>query len=107
MLSDFDPNQFFPSIYNAFVGPVDGFCCDTNIDDIDTSHVLNEKDRDQSTVSGFSWTNTWAMDDLSLKSITGYREMEAEVYRDSDNATNDYFSVGTEWDTSQFSQEFC
>ena len=26
VLSDFDPNQFFPSIYNAFVGPVDGFC---------------------------------------------------------------------------------
>jgi iron complex outermembrane recepter protein len=106
VLSDFDPNQFFPSIYNAFVGPVDGFCCDTNIDDIDRSHVLNEEDRDQSTVSGLSWTNTWAIGDLTLKSITGYREMEAEVYRDSDNAINNYFSVGTEWDTSQFSQEF-
>ena len=106
VLSDFDGTQFFPGLYNAFVAPIEGFCCATNIDDIDTSHVLNELDRDDSTVSGVSWTNTWTLGELTVKSITGYRELEAEVYRDSDNARNDFFSVGTEWDTHQLSQEF-
>ena len=106
VLSDFDPNQFFPFLYNAFVlGPLGEGCCATNIEDIDRSGVLNEQDRDDLETVGLSWTNTWSLGQLELKSVTGYRSMESEVYRDSDNQPQDYFSVGTGFDTNQFSQE--
>ena len=107
VLSDFDPNQFFPTMYNAFVlGPAGESCCATNIDDIDRSGVLNEKDRDDLETLGISWTNTWLLGGLELKSVTGYRNMESYVYRDSDNQPQDYFAVGTGFDTDQVSQEF-
>lgn len=107
VLSDFDPTQFFPSMYNGFVlAPLGESCCATNIEDIDRSGVLNELDRDDLETLGLSWTNTWMLGDLELKSVTGYRSMESEVYRDSDNQPQDYFSVGTGFDTKQYSQEF-
>lgn len=107
VLSDFDPSQFFPFMYNAFVlAPLGESCCATNIEDIDRSGVLNQEDRDDLETLGLSWTNTWILGDLELKSVTGYRNMESEVYRDSDNQPQDYFSVGTAFDADQFSQEF-
>jgi iron complex outermembrane receptor protein len=108
VLSDFDPLQFFPFLYNSFVLglPPGESCCEPNIDDIDRSHVLNERDRDELDTLGVSWTNTWDLNGMTLKSITGYREMEAEMFRDSDNSVNPYFSVETIFDTDQFSQEF-
>ena len=106
VLSDFDPTQVFPFFYNTFVLPPDEFCCETNIDDIDESGVLNRLDRDQLKTLGVSWTNTWTIGDLELRSITGYRNMDAEMYRDSDNQQQDYFSVETGFDTDQYSQEF-
>jgi iron complex outermembrane receptor protein len=106
VLSDFDGTQFFPFLYNTFVLPPGETCCTPNIDDIDESQVLNERDRDELDTLGVSWTNTWQLGDLSLKSITGYRSMEAEMYRDSDNSVHNYFAVETVFDTTQFSQEF-
>jgi len=107
VLSDFDPTQTFPFFYNSFVlGPAGESCCETNIDDIDRSGVLNREDRDVLETLGASWTNAWTVGGLELKSITGYRDMQAEMYRDSDNQVQDYFSVETVFDTDQFSQEF-
>ncbi len=107
VLSDFNPAATFPSFYNSVVlGPQGESCCETNIDDIDRSHALNELDRDQSETWGVSWTNTWDLGELTLKSITGYRDMDTESYRDADNAVFDYFSVGSLFDIQQFSQEF-
>ena len=105
VLSDFDGNQTFPTFYNTFVLPSDESCCTPNLNDIDRSHVLNE-DRDELDTLGVSWINTWEFEGMTLKSTTGYRDMDAEIFRDSDNSVRKYFSVETAFDTSQFSQEF-
>lgn len=106
VLASFDPTQFFPFMYNTFVeGLAPGqSCCQANTD-IDISNALNERDRDVLETMGVSWTNTWDLAGLSVKSITGYREMDSEAYRDSDNSPSPYFSVETLFDTTQFSQE--
>lgn len=107
VLANFNPDAVIASSYlGAVVAPSGGTCCDSNIDDIDRSSALNELDRDQNDTWGVSWTNTWTMDELILKSITGYRDMDTESYRDADNSTFDYFSVGSAFDITQFSQEF-
>ncbi|MBK6509843.1 MAG: TonB-dependent receptor [Haliea sp.] len=107
VLTDFNEKATFPGLFNRFVaGPQGGFCCETNLDDIDRSHVLNERDKDKNENWGLSWTNTWDMDDLTLKSITGYIDMQTDSYRDADNSVYDYFSVGGELDVQQYSQEF-
>lgn len=105
VLSDFDNSQFFPFLYNTFVLPEGESCCTPNINDIDRSQVLNE-DRDELETLGVSWINTWELEGMTLKSTTGYREMDAEMFRDSDNSVHKYFSVETAFDTKQFSQEF-
>ena len=109
VLADFNPtpapDRIFPFYYNTYVLPTGESCCTSNIDDIDRSHALNELERDELNTYGVSWTNTWDFEGLNLKSITGYRDMEAEMYRDSDNSTLNYFSVDTAFDTTQFSQE--
>lgn len=105
VLSDFDSSQFYPALYNNFVLSADESCCTPNLSDIDRSDVLNE-DRDELDTLGLSWINTWDFDGMTLKSTTGYREMEAEMLRDSDNSEKKYFEVETAFDTTQFSQEF-
>lgn len=104
VLSDFDASQFFPFLFNTFVLPPGQSCCEANLNNIDRSDVLNE-DRDELDTLGISWINTWEIGDLTLKSITGYRDMDSEIFRDSDNSVHRYFSVETQFDTQQFSQE--
>jgi iron complex outermembrane receptor protein len=104
VLATFNPNQFFPFLYNTFVSPTDP-CCTPN-GDIDKSTVLNAKDKDELDTAGASWTNSWEFSGFTLKSITGYRTTESKIYRDSDNDPKDYFSVATDIDHDQFSQEF-
>ncbi len=106
VLTDFDSTAAIPGLYNRFVGPVDGVCCETNLDNIDRSNALNELDREKNSTWGLSWINTLDRGDLTLKSVTGYRDMDSENYRDADNSPNVYFEVGNELDTKQFSQEF-
>ncbi|MEM1110688.1 MAG: TonB-dependent receptor [Pseudomonadota bacterium] len=107
VLSDFFPDQIFPTFFNnAVAGPQGESCCEPHIDDIDSSEALNQLDREQNQLWGISWINTWDTDNLTLKSITGYRDMKAESYRDADNSVFDYFSVGADFDVQQFSQEF-
>jgi len=105
VLADFDGSQFFPFLFNTFVLPPGESCCTPNLNDIDESHVLNE-DKDELDTFGVSWINTWDFEGMTLKSTTGYRDMEADLFRDSDNSVHKYFSVGTAFDTTQFSQEF-
>ncbi|MFK7976420.1 MAG: TonB-dependent receptor [Halioglobus sp.] len=107
VLTDFNPDAVIASSFlGAVVGPTGGTCCEPNIDDIDRSSALNELDKDQSDTWGISWTNTIDMDNLTFKSVTGYRDMNTDSYRDADNSTFDYFAVGSEFDVQQFSQEF-
>lgn len=107
VLSDFDPTAPVAGPFiGAVLGPVGETCCTPNIDDIDRSQALNELDKDESDTWGVSWTNTLEMDNLTLKSITGYRDMDTESYRDADNNIADYFAVGSQFDVQQFSQEF-
>jgi len=107
VLADFNPNAVVAGPYNnAVLAPMGDSCCEPNIDNIDRSQALNKLDKDQNETWGLSWTNTWELDGLTLKSITGYRDMDTESYRDADNDVNDYFSVGSLFDVQQFSQEF-
>ncbi len=101
VLADFDRFQTFPFFYNSFVGD----CCTEN-SDIDRSNATPET-KDELDSTGLSWINTWSMSNgMVLKSVTGYRELESDVLRDSDNDPQDYFSVGGQFDQDQFSQEF-
>ena len=105
ILSDFDSSQIFPFLYNAYVlAPAQEACCNTNINAIDSSGVRND-DRDELETLGLSWTNTWDIGDLTLKSITGFRDMQTDILRDSDNQVQKYFEVGSGFDAQQFSQE--
>lgn len=107
VLSDFDGNQFFPFLYNAFVlAPTGSSCCESNLANIDRSSTVNPRERDELDTMGVSWTNTWDLGTMSLKSLTGYRSIESEALRDSDNSATDFFSVETIFDTNQISQEF-
>ncbi|MGI9295364.1 MAG: TonB-dependent receptor, partial [Pseudomonadales bacterium] len=101
VLERFDPNQVFPSFYNGFVAP----CC-TQTSDIDRSNVPPETDHDKLESYGLSWTNSFDLGGLTLKSISGYRNMDSDTLRDSDNDPLDYFSVRAVFDHEQFSQEF-
>ncbi|GAB3278231.1 TonB-dependent receptor [Parahaliea aestuarii] len=104
VLATFNGAEFFPFLYNTFVSPGDP-CCTPNAD-IDKSNALNELERDDLDSRGASWTNTWSWDKFQLQSITGYRQLESEIYRDSDNDPQDFLSVGTLIDGDQISQEF-
>jgi len=107
VLSDFDGNQFFPFLFNAFVlAPTGSSCCVSNLSNIDRSGTVNPRERDELDTMGLSWTNTWDLGNTTLKSLTGYRTIESEALRDSDNSPADFFSVETIFDTDQFSQEF-
>ncbi len=107
MLSDFNPEAVIAAPFiGAVLGPRGETCCETNIDDIDKSSALNRLDKDENDTWGISWTNSWTMDELTLKSITGYRDMDTNSYRDADNDIADYFAVGSQFDVQQFSQEF-
>ncbi len=104
VLANFNDQEFFPFLYNTFVSP-DSPCCTANTDK-DRSNVLNRNDKDDLESYGVSWNNTWDTGSVKIQSITGYRDMENDIYRDSDNQVKDYFSVGTEVEHEQFSQEF-
>lgn len=106
VLSDFNAAGGLPPLYNGLVLAAQGLsCCTPNLNNIDSSNALNELDRDVNEIWGISWTNSWELNDLTLKSITGYRDMDSESYRDADNDPIDYFSVGSAFDVQQFSQE--
>ena len=106
VLADFNPNAALAAAYNgAVLAPQGESCCTPNIDNIDRSSALNELDKDKGDTWGLSWTNTWELRGLELKSVTGYRDMDTESYRDADNDVSDFFSVGSSFDVQQFSQE--
>jgi len=103
VLSGFRPDAFIPFLYNTFAYPNDP-CCSPN-SDIDRSNVLNGNDRDDLSVHGASWTNDWELKGFNIKSITGYRDTDSDISRDSDNDPKDYFSATTDIEHTQWSQE--
>lgn len=104
VLAAFNPTQTFPFFYNTFVSPGDP-CCTPNAD-IDVSDVLNDRDKDNLDSRGVSWTNTWQLGGVELQAITGYRKLESEIGRETDNAPQDFNYNLNIIDTEQFSQEF-
>jgi iron complex outermembrane receptor protein len=63
--------------------------------------------RDDFEVSGHAVTASWDINDnLTLKSITGYREFESESLHDGAESYNVSTLVATDADQDQFSQEF-
>lgn len=62
--------------------------------------------RSELDVWGVSGELTWEVNDwLTIKSITGYREMEMESSRDGDNTPANIFATEDFYDHQQFSQE--
>lgn len=103
-LEVFDPTQFLPFLYNTFVSPTDPCCVQST--DVDKSGLGNSPTVDKVEIFGVSWTNEWDLGDMTLKSVTGYRDMETFAFRDSDNSPQPFFSVQGAFDHDQLSQEF-
>lgn len=103
-LEVFDRSQFLPTLYNRFVSPTNT-CC-TQSTDVDKSGLGNSPTKDEVEIFGVSWTNERDLGEMTLKSITGYRDMDTYAFRDSDNSPQGFFSVLGAFDHDQFSQEF-
>ncbi|MEQ8803109.1 MAG: TonB-dependent receptor, partial [Haliea sp.] len=83
----------------------DNPCCTPNAD-IDRSGAGGPLPNDDVEGMGVNWTNTWQLSDaLELKSITGYREVDALFGRDGDNSLVNYNGDIHDQDHEQFSQE--
>ncbi|WP_255325589.1 TonB-dependent receptor [Sphingobium sp. 15-1] len=72
-------------------------------------------DKSYATGINFSKTRTWGFsanlayelsNELTVRSITGYRELEWSAGFDADNSPGNFFSVSNKAEQSQFSQEF-
>ena len=105
VLAAFDGTQIFPSFYNGFVASQTASSCCTPNKDIDRSSN-SDLTKDEVDTFGISWTNSWELGSSTFKSITGYRDLESEQFRDSDNSALNFFSVGTQIEHDQISQEF-
>jgi len=62
--------------------------------------------RDDLDAWGMSAIVTWESGELTLKSLTAYRELSAHFGRDGDNSTVPYLHTENDVDQDQFSQEF-
>jgi len=80
-------------------------CCtlNSNTRSGDTSPLA----RDDVQAYGLNWTNQWhASDELTIKSITGYRDTKAGFGQDYDHSAAAFYAFGDETKHLQFSQEF-
>lgn len=108
-----DPNiggmNNLSGLYNLFstVGWVDGpayndsWITDGDFESNGTAPVGSKTD-----VMGVSLTSQWDLSELSLKSITAYRETETSFGRDTDHSPITILHTANEMDLEQFSQEF-
>lgn len=80
----------------------------------DDRWISSDWDRSYATGINFSETETWGFaghidlelsDQLTLRSITGYRELRWAAGFDADNSPANFFSVSNSAEQSQFSQE--
>ena len=62
--------------------------------------------RDINEIFGTSLTLDWTLDNVDLKSITAYREVNIDVQRDGDHTPYHVFTVGVVENSKQYSQEF-
>ncbi|HJP40010.1 MAG TPA: TonB-dependent receptor [Gammaproteobacteria bacterium] len=62
----------------------------------------NQNDLD---VTGIAFTFEWELENITAKSITGYRDMEAKFGRDGDNTTAQYVHTHNTIEQDQISQE--
>ncbi|MFC6981121.1 TonB-dependent receptor [Microbulbifer taiwanensis] len=94
-------NAIFALLQNALLEP----CC-TPTKDIDGSGAASTQLlRDDLDGSGINWINEWALDTVTVKSVTAYREMEALFGRDGDNSALNYAGDVHDQNHRQFSQE--
>lgn len=101
MMPEFNGSGLFAALMRIYVDPT---CC-TATTDIDKSNAGPDT-RDDIETSGLSWTNEWQLSEMTLKSITGYREIETDLSKDGDNSPADLFATAQNLDQDQFSQEF-
>lgn len=80
----------------------------------DDRWISGDWDESHATGINFSETETWGLsanlelelsDQLTLRSITGYRELSWSAGFDADNSPGSFFTVSNAADQSQFSQE--
>ncbi|MCG8443722.1 MAG: TonB-dependent receptor [Caulobacterales bacterium] len=95
-------------LWNGFVGgpagtPITPDDVDPDDDPFTTRGTgTNVNDLDQ---YGVSATLEWDLGGLTVKSITGYRDIEAQFGRDGDNTPIQYVDTNNRLDQDQFSQE--
>ena len=99
----FQNGSFFGDLWNA-LNPADP-CCTPNTD-IDRSGAGGSLPNDSVDGLGFNWTNSWQFENMQLKSITGYRKMDAVFGRDGDNSLSNYAGDVHDQQHEQLSQEF-
>jgi iron complex outermembrane receptor protein len=99
----YQDGSFFGDLWNA-LNPTDP-CCTPNAD-IDRSEAGGPLPNDSVDGLGFNWTNSWQFENIQLKSITGYRQMEALFGRDGDNSLSNYAGDIHDQEHEQLSQEF-
>ena len=96
-----NPGAIFALLQNTLLDP----CCTPNKDIDRSGAASSELLHDDLDGTGVNWTNTWSLRSVTLKSITGYREMEALFGRDGDNSALDYAGDVHDESHRQFSQE--
>lgn len=103
VILDVNPNAPVLGAYrNAGAQPP---CCETN--SRFRSNADNPLARDDVLASGATWTNTWETSpSLTFKSITAYREVDADFGHDYDHSPARVYAFGDETTQRQWSQEF-
>jgi len=102
----FDPTSGLTPLWQGLVGDPAGIAAPAIVNGADrfTSSGTgpNVDDHD---IWGLSGTFEWDLGEVSIKSITAYRSLDAEFARDGDNSPVQYVETHNFVDQSQFSQE--
>lgn len=105
VLVQFEPTSPLAALWNALVAtpsPMSTAFIGDEFTSFGTGPNVNDLD-----VGGVNLTINWDLgNNLSLKSITGYREMEAIFNRDGDSSAARYIQTDQDQNQDQVSQEF-
>jgi iron complex outermembrane receptor protein len=107
VMVEFNPNKGLAPLWNGLVGYPSG-------SPMTTAFVTTDKHTTWGTgpnhndlnVSGVNVTLAHEFSDITFKSISAYREMDAKFGRDADGSPNTYIQTDNTQTQEQFSQEF-
>jgi iron complex outermembrane receptor protein len=100
-VEEINPAAPLQGLYNALVAPYDARYITTDPYESNATG-LNSNEQD---IWGASLTLTWQRGDLTLKSITGYRDQEQEFGTDPDGSPETIVDEDDSTDQDQFSEE--